>query len=89
MIERIINVLCLLTIVIDLQKRQQLTTITTTTRNRNNHKTKDALMKEYFEAMQTEINPSTNYVKTSKNTLDKLLDFHNDKPLTEITRENI
>jgi hypothetical protein len=46
-------------------------------------------MKEYFEAMQTEINPSTNYVKTSKNTLDKLLDFHNDKPLTEITRENI
>ena len=52
-------------------------------------KTNDAIMKEYFEAMQTEINPSINYVKTNRNTLDRLLDFHNDKPLTEITREDI
>ena len=94
--QRIINELCLLIRVIDLQKRQQLTTRTrnsltrnSLTRNRNNLKTNDALMKEYFEAMQTEINPSTNYVKTNRNTLDKLLDFHNDKLLTEITRENI
>ena len=46
-------------------------------------------MMEYFEAMQTEINPSTNYVKTNRNTLDKLLDFHNNKFLIEITREDI
>ena len=41
------------------QKRQQMTTATA-------NKTNDAIMKEYFEAMQTEINPSVNYVKTNR-----------------------
>jgi integrase/recombinase XerD len=53
------------------------------------NRTNDTFMMEYFEAMQTEINPSINYVKTNRNTLDKLLDFHENKPLTEITREDI
>lgn len=53
------------------------------------NKTNDTIMMEYFEAMQIEINPSTNYVKTNRNTLDKLLDFHINKLLTKITREDI
>ena len=52
------------------------------------NKTNDTIMMEYFEAMQAEINPSTNYVKTNRNTLDKLSDFHNNKLLTEITNKN-
>ena len=64
------------------QKRQQMTTATA-------NKTNDAIMKEYFEAMQTEINPSVNYVITNQSSLDVLLDFHSNKPLTEITREDI
>lgn len=86
--QRIINELCFLIIVIDLQKqrqkeKQQLTSPITM------NKTNDTTMMQYFEAMQTEINPSTNYVKANQNTLGMLLDFHNDKPLTEITREDI
>lgn len=52
-------------------------------------KTNDDIMREYFEAMQTEINPSTNYVKTNQNTLDRLLHFLNNKLLTELTRQDI
>lgn len=87
MIQRIINELCLLIIVIDLQKQRQKKKLQLTSVIMN--KTNDTIMMEYFEAMQTEINPSTNYVKTNQNTLDKLLDFHNNKLLTEITREDI
>jgi site-specific recombinase XerD len=46
-------------------------------------------MKEYFEAMQTEINPSINYVKSNQTSLDLLLKFHNDKSLIDITREDL
>ena len=46
-------------------------------------------MKEYFEATQTEIDPHINYVETNQNTLDRLLNFHNNNLLTEITREDI
>jgi hypothetical protein len=46
-------------------------------------------MKEYFEATQTEINPSINYVKSNQTSLDLLLKFHNDKSLTDITRKDL
>ena len=65
------------------RQKQQLTTAAM------NNRTNNTIMKEYFEAMQTEINPSINYIKTIQNTLDKLLDFHIDKAITEITREDI
>ena len=88
MMQRIINELCLRIIVVDLQKQRQKEKhqlISPTLMN----KTNDTIMMEYFEAMQIEINPSTNYVKTNRNTLDKLLDFHINKLLTKITREDI
>jgi integrase/recombinase XerD len=53
------------------------------------NRTNSAIIEEYFEAMQTEINPSTNYAKTNRISLNRLLDFHNNKPLTEITRKDI
>ena len=86
--QRIINELCLRIIVVDLQKQRrkekhQLTSPTIM------NKTNDTIMIEYFEVMQIEINPSTNYVKTNRNTLDKLLDYHINKLLTKITKEDI
>lgn len=87
MMQRIINGLCLRIIVLDLQKQRQKEKQQLSSTIVNN--TNDTIMMEYFEAMQTEINPSTNYVKTNRNTLDKLLDFHNNRLLTEITREDI
>jgi hypothetical protein len=88
MMQRIINELRLPIIVIDLQKRQ-LTAATTTITNTNNPMTNSDIIKNYFEAMKIEINPSINYVKTNQNTLDRLLNFHNNKSLTEITRGDI
>ena len=66
------------------QRQKEKQQLTSTIMN----KTNDTIMMEYFEAMQAEINPSTNYVKTNRNTLDKLSDFHNNKLLTEITNKN-
>lgn len=86
--QRIINELCLRIIVVDLQKQRQKEKHQLTSPAIMN-KTNDTIMMEYFEAMQIEINPSTNYVKTNRNTLDKLLDFHINKLLTKITREDI
>jgi hypothetical protein len=79
MMQRIINELRLPIIVIDLQKlrqkeKQQLTSAIM-------NKTNDTIVMEYFEAMQTDITPSSNYVKKNRNILDKLLDFHNNKHL--------
>jgi len=88
MMQRIINELSLLILIIDLEKRQ-LTAATTTITNTNNYKTNNDIMKEYFETMQTEINPSINYLKSNQNTLDRLLYFHSNKPLSEITRKDI
>jgi hypothetical protein len=51
---------------LDLQRQQQLAA-----------KTNEDIIKEYFDAMQTEINPSINYVKTNRNTSNKLSQFHN------------
>jgi site-specific recombinase XerD len=64
---------------VDLQQQQQLTA----------NKTDDNIIKEYFEAMQTEINPSTDYVKTNRNTLNKLSQFHKNKPFAHMKREDI
>ena len=86
--QRIINELCLRIIEVDLQKQRQKEKHQLTSPTLMN-KTNDTIMMEYFEAMQIEINPSTNYVKTNRNTLDKLLDFHINKLLTKITREDI
>jgi hypothetical protein len=36
-------------------------------------KTNDEIVNEYFDAMQTDINPSINYRKINRNTLNKLL----------------
>src|SRR5215510_8101494 len=67
------------------KEKQQLTTAYNTLKNMTN----DDIIKDYFETLQTEINPSINYVKTIQNSLDVLLYFHNNKPLTEITRQDI
>ena len=52
-------------------------------------KTNDDIIKEYFDAMQTEINPSVNYVNTNRNTLNKLSHFHRNRPFAEMKREDI
>ena len=52
-------------------------------------KTNEDIIKEYFDAMQTEINPSVNYVNTNRNTLNKLSQFHRNKPFAEMKREDI
>ena len=36
--------------------------------------------------MQTEINPSINYVETNQNSMDRLLDYHNNKSLSDIVQ---
>ena len=50
------------------QKQQQPTAASNTIKN----KTNDDIMREYFEALQTEINPSVNYVRTIQTSLDVL-----------------
>lgn len=52
-------------------------------------KTNEDIIKEYFDAMQTETNPSVNYVNTNRNTLNKLSQFHRNKPFAEMKREDI
>ena len=37
-------------------------------------KSNKEIIDEYFEALQTEINPSDNYIKINRNTLTKLSD---------------
>jgi integrase/recombinase XerD len=85
--QRIINQLCLHFIVVvnlhhQKERRRQMTTAAV-------NKSNDAIIEEYFEAMQTEINPSINYVKTNQTSLDLLLKFHSNKPLNEVTREDL
>lgn len=53
------------------------------------NKTNDDIIKEYFDAMQIEINPSVNYVNTNRNTLNKLSRFHKNKPFANLKREDI
>jgi hypothetical protein len=79
MMQRIINELRLPIIVIDLQKQRQKEKQQLNSAIMN--KTNDTTVMEYFEAMQTEITPSSNYVKKNRNILDKLSDFHNNKHL--------
>lgn len=64
--QRIINQLCWCIIVVGLQEL----------RSSIENKSNDAIMKEYFEAMQTEINPSINYVKSNQTSLDLLVLLH-------------
>lgn len=52
-------------------------------------KTNEDIIKEYFDAMQTEINPSVNYVNTNRNTLNRLLEFHNNKFFLKMNKEDI
>jgi hypothetical protein len=52
-------------------------------------KTNEDINKENFDAMQTETNPSVNYVNTNRNTLNKLSQFHRNKPFAEMKREGI
>jgi hypothetical protein len=65
------------------QKQQQQQQLAPTHTNNTN----EDIIKEYFDSMQIEINPSFNYVKTNRNTLNKLLQFHHNKPLVSIKRE--
>lgn len=51
-------------------------------------KTNEDIIKEYFDAMQTEINPSVNYVNTNRNTLNRLLEFHNNKFFLKMNKED-
>ena len=52
-------------------------------------KTNDMIISDYFDAMQTEINPSVNYRDIIRNTLNKLSRFHNNKPFIKMKREDI
>ena len=52
-------------------------------------KSNENIIKEYFDAMEIEINPSINYVKTNQNTLNRLSEFHKSKPFANMTREDI
>jgi len=52
-------------------------------------KTHEDIIKEYFDAMQTEINPSVNYVNTNRITLNRLLEFHNNEFFLKMNREDI
>jgi integrase/recombinase XerD len=50
----------------------------------------DGVIKQYFEAMLTEINPSINYQRINRNTLNKLSRFHNNNiPFIKMRREDI
>ena len=52
-------------------------------------KSNEDLIKQYFESMLTEINPSINYERINRNTLNKLSRFHNNKPFMKMKREDI
>lgn len=71
MMQRIINELRLLIIVIDLQKQRQKEKQQLTSAIMN--KTNDTTVMEYFEAMQTEITPSSNYVNKNRNILGQVI----------------
>lgn len=49
-------------------------------------KTNEDIIKEYFDAMQTETNPSVSCVNTNRNTLTH---FHRNKPFAEMKMEDI
>ena len=53
------------------------------------NKTNEDIIKGYFDAKQTEINPSVNYVNTNRNTLNRLIEFHNNKFFLKMNREDI
>ena len=55
-------------------------------------KSNEDVINQYFEAMLTEINeinPSINYVRINRNTLNKLSRFHNNKSFIKMKREDI
>src|SRR5918995_3766298 len=52
-------------------------------------KTNDKIIKEYFDAMQIEINPSVSYMDIYRYTLNKLSRFHNNKPCMKMRRKDI
>lgn len=51
-------------------------------------KSNTEIIEEYFETLQTEINPSDNYIKINRNSLTKLSDFLKIS-FKDMTRENI
>ena len=53
------------------------------------NKTNEDIIKGYFDAKQTEINPSVNYVNTNRNTLNRLIEFHNNKFFLKMNREDL
>ena len=53
------------------------------------NKTNEDIIKGYFDAKQTEINPSVNYVNTNRNTSHRLIEFHNNKFFLKMNREDI
>ena len=65
-----------------MQEQKQKISILTT-------KTNEETLNEYFDAMQTEINPSINYREINRNTLNKLSRFHKNKPFIRMKREDI
>ncbi len=67
------------------QKQKQKASIITATATKAN----EEIINEYFDAMLTEINPSINYRKINRNTLNKLSCFHKDKPFANMKREDI
>jgi integrase/recombinase XerD len=64
-----------------MQQKQNVSLITT--------KTNDEIINEYFNTMQTEINPSINYKRINKNTLNRLSRFHENKPFIKMKREDV
>ena len=67
------------------QKQEQKASIITAAATETNKE----IINEYFDAMLTEINPSINYRKINRNTLNKLSCFHKDKPFANMKREDI
>ena len=53
------------------------------------NKANEDIIKGYFDAKQTEINPSVNYVNTNRNTLNRLIEFHNNKFFLKMNREDL
>ena len=53
------------------------------------NKTNEDIIKGYFDAKQTEINPSVSYVNTNRNTLNRLLEFHNNEFFLKMNRKDI
>lgn len=52
-------------------------------------KTNEETIQAYFDAMQTETNPKVNYVNNIRNSLNKLSQFHKNKPFIQMKREDI